>query len=197
MEYIRLNACCRVAITRLAPPDAGGPSPPPAARRSDCRRADADARRAEARPHPCHPAVGVPVFANAPYPATSASGPVTGMPTRSLRARGAVAPDDDILVPGQPETADPERFTIERATKAYLDNRAGRNIQTSTLQKYRTMVNQVRAFAETRGYVMLDQLGPTDMDAFYEAWSDGKRSKGKKLERLQGFFEILRQAQDD
>ena len=100
-----------------------------------------------------------------------------------------VAPPQAAL-PVPAETADPERFTIERATKAYLDNREGRGIQPPTFRKYRTMVNQLRAFAETRGYVMLDQLGATDMDAFYEAWSDGKRSKGKKLERLQGFFKF-------
>src|ERR1017187_3228604 len=92
-----------------------------------------------------------------------------------------VAPPQAAL-PVPAETADPERFTIERATKAYLDNREGRGIQPPTFRKYRTMVNQLRAFAETRGYVMLDQLGPTDMDAFYEAWSDGKRSKGKRSE---------------
>ena len=92
--------------------------------------------------------------------------------------------------PAQPEFADSERFTIEHATEAYLKNRAGRTIQPSTLRKYRTLVNQLRAFAETRGYVMLDQLTATDMDAFYEAWNDGVRSKGKKLERLQGFFKF-------
>jgi integrase len=93
-------------------------------------------------------------------------------------------------LPVQPGAADPERFTIEHATTAYLDNRAGRKIQPPTLRKYRTLANQLRAFAETRGYVMLDQLTSTDMDAFYQAWNDGVRSKGKKLERLQGFFKF-------
>ena len=48
MEYIRLNACCRVAITSFASPDAGGRfrRPPPLLRRRDRRRAE-DARRAE------------------------------------------------------------------------------------------------------------------------------------------------------
>jgi integrase len=95
-----------------------------------------------------------------------------------------------MLPPVQPKTAYSDRFTIERATRAYLENRAGRNIQTPTLRKYRTLVNQLRAFAENKGYVMLDQLIATDMDAFYEAWKDGARSKGKKLERLQGFFKF-------
>ncbi len=29
---------------------------------------------------------------------------------------------------------------------------------------------------------------PTDMDEFYSQWKDRKRAKGKKLERLQAFF---------
>lgn len=49
-------------------------------------------------------------------------------------------------------------------------------------------VKQLLAFAEGRGYVMLDQFTVTDMDAYYQAWKDGVRSKGKKLERLKGFF---------
>ena len=35
---------------------------------------------------------------------------------------------------------------------------------------------------------MLDQIQITDMDEFYGSWPDGPRAKGKKLERLKGFF---------
>src|ERR1700674_691547 len=48
----------------------------------------------------------------------------------------------------------PGRFTIEHATSAYLANRGGRNISESTARKYRTLVNQIRSFAEMKGYVM-------------------------------------------
>ena len=37
---------------------------------------------------------------------------------------------------------------------------------------------------------MLDQFTVSDMDAFYRTWKDGVRSKGKKLERLRGFFKF-------
>src|SRR5262249_8965405 len=85
---------------------------------------------------------------------------------------------------------DPGRFTIERATMAYLANREGRSISQATARKYRTLVNQLRIFAETGGYVMLDQFTVSDMDAFYLIWKDGVRARGKKLERLKGFFKF-------
>ena len=38
---------------------------------------------------------------------------------------------------------------------------------------------------------MLDQLtNVTDMDEFYLSWKDGVRARGKKLERLNGFFDF-------
>jgi hypothetical protein len=88
---------------------------------------------------------------------------------------------------------DPGRFTIEHATAAYLASRAdcnARNISPETARKYRTLVNQLVAFAELKGYRMLDQFSVTDMDEFYLSWKDGVRSKGRKLERLKGFFKF-------
>jgi hypothetical protein len=83
------------------------------------------------------------------------------------------------------------RYTIQFATEAYLADRQGRNIENSTLRKYCTLVKQLRTFANSKGYVMLDQLNePSDMDAFYAGWKDGVRAKGKKLERLKGLYEF-------
>ena len=52
------------------------------------------------------------------------------------------------------------------------------------------MVKQLRAFTESKGYRMLDQLIATDLDEFYLSWKDGMRSRGRKLERLKGFFKF-------
>jgi integrase len=88
----------------------------------------------------------------------------------------------------QSEGAHP-KITIQFATDAYLSNRAGREIKQSTYKKYKTFVKQLRDFADTKGYVMMEQLQQiTDMDEFYARWKDGVRAKGKKLERLNGFF---------
>jgi integrase len=81
-------------------------------------------------------------------------------------------------------------ITVKFATDAYLSNRSSREIAPATFRKYKTFTDQLLRFAEDRGYVMLDQFTITDMDAFYSAWRDGISAKGKKLERLKGFFKF-------
>ena len=51
-------------------------------------------------------------------------------------------------------------------------------------------MNQLLAFAADKGCVSIDQIQIIDMDEFYSRWKDGIRAKGKKLERLNGFFEF-------
>jgi integrase len=60
----------------------------------------------------------------------------------------------------------------------------------STYWKYRTFGKQLRAFADFRGYVLLDQFRPEDMDAFYTESTLGPRSKSKMLDRLRSFFKF-------
>jgi len=74
----------------VAPADRPSRRPPPAVRRRDHRRADGDARRGGRRVHHLR-GVGRRM---AHHPETSASGHFSGMPTRSLHARSAVARDD-------------------------------------------------------------------------------------------------------
>jgi integrase len=90
--------------------------------------------------------------------------------------------------PTPPHHAAKPSVTIQFATDAYLANRAGRGIAPATLRKYTTFVKQLRHFAADKGYVLIDQFQITDMDEFYSRWKDGIRAKGKKLERLNGFF---------
>lgn len=88
------------------------------------------------------------------------------------------------------EAPKPSVITIQFATEAYLSNREGRGIAPATLRKYRTFVNQLLAFSADKGYVTIDQIQIIDMDEFYSRWRDGVRAKGKKLERLNGFFKF-------
>jgi integrase len=81
-------------------------------------------------------------------------------------------------------------ISIVDATESFLASRRNRGIEASTLVKYGTFVNQLRAYSESRGYVELTQLTVTDMDRFYASWKDGKRSRAKKLERLKGFLKF-------
>jgi integrase len=56
------------------------------------------------------------------------------------------------------------------------------------LRKYKTFTKQLAAFADARGYVMLDQFTSADIDVFYSSWKLGPRAKGKALGTLRSFF---------
>jgi integrase len=80
------------------------------------------------------------------------------------------------------------RITIADATKVFLSNREGAKIAHATLRKYKIFTKQLTAFANSRGYVMLDQLTSSDIDVFYGGWNLGARAKGKRLGTLRAFF---------
>jgi len=82
------------------------------------------------------------------------------------------------------------RTTVTEATEAFLSKCRNRAIQPSTLIKYQTFTRQLVAYADTRGYVYLDQLTIADMDRFYASWIDGIRGRAKKLDRLKGFVKF-------
>lgn len=79
------------------------------------------------------------------------------------------------------------RVTIEDACKVFLATREA-SVAYPTYRKYRTFTKQLQAFADSRGYVILDQFRPGDMDIFYTKSKLGPRSKAKMLERLRSFF---------
>jgi integrase len=82
----------------------------------------------------------------------------------------------------------PGRITIADATKVFLSNREGAKIAQATLRKYKTFTKQLTVFADSRGYVMLDQFTSGDIDVFYGGWDLGARAKGKRLGTLRAFF---------
>ncbi len=84
----------------------------------------------------------------------------------------------------------PERITVVDATEAFLAKCQNRSIQPSTLVKYKSFTRQLVSYAESRGYVHLDQLTTTDMDRFYGSWVDGIRGRAKKLDRLKSFVKF-------
>lgn len=81
---------------------------------------------------------------------------------------------------------------IPEATEAFLSKCETRGIRRTTLAKYRTFVNQLNAYAANRGYIRIDQLSVLDMDRFYASWTDGVRSRAKKLERLKSFIQFCK-----
>lgn len=80
------------------------------------------------------------------------------------------------------------RMALADAITAFLAIREGSKIAPSTLRKYKTFTKQLRAYADDKGYVMLDQFTSADMDVFYATWKLGPRAKGKALGTLRGFF---------
>jgi hypothetical protein len=85
-------------------------------------------------------------------------------------------------------TPAPARVTIADAAKVFLSHREGAKIAPATLRKYRTFTKQLTTFADARGYVMVDQFTPADIDVFYGGWNLGARAKGKRLGTLRSFF---------
>jgi integrase/recombinase XerD len=80
------------------------------------------------------------------------------------------------------------RITIEDACRVFRTSRESAGLAPATLRKYRTFTRQIIAYADSRGYVMLDQITPADIDLFWANWKLGPRAKGKRLTTLRAFF---------
>ncbi len=87
----------------------------------------------------------------------------------------------------------PVRVRISEAIAVFLSLREDEKIAGATLRKYRTFTKQLQAFADDRGYVMLDQLASGDVDAFYCGMKLGLRAKAKRLGTIRSFFPFLRE----
>jgi integrase/recombinase XerC len=103
----------------------------------------------------------------------------------------AAAPSPRWLAELEPEPPTPvlkPRTTIVEAGQAFLTNRETKQVAPATLRKYVTFIKQLRAFADTRGYLMIDQFTTSDIDLFYARLKMGARAKGKRLGTLRAFF---------
>lgn len=116
-------------------------------------------------------------------------------PPVSVVGAASPAPAPATTPPGAATVVSPithARVPIPEAGKVYVVTRAGRGIKPSTLKKYRTFVKQLTAFADTKGYVFVDQFTMTDVDIFFATWRLGARTKGKRLPTLRGFFRFCK-----
>jgi integrase len=80
------------------------------------------------------------------------------------------------------------RITVEDACTLFVTHRESAGVGAATLRKYRTFIKQIRAYGNSRGYVMIDQFTPTDIDLFWANWKLGPRAKAKRLDTLRAFF---------
>jgi hypothetical protein len=93
-----------------------------------------------------------------------------------------------IATPSPEPVTPPARVTIADACAAFMTNRESAQIAPATLRKYRTFTKQLMAYADSRGYVMIDQWLAGDVDLFYASLKLGPRTKGKRLGILRAFF---------
>lgn len=110
---------------------------------------------------------------------------------KTIRAQWEAAGSWDGKKPEPPpastlEAAKPGRITIEDALKVFMASRHGMKIQPSTLRKYRTFTRQITTFAESKGYIMLDQITPGDIDLFYARWELGARTQARSCRCSKG-----------
>jgi integrase len=103
--------------------------------------------------------------------------------------------DGPVLAPAFPApvpevpAADPSRVTIARAVQVFTEEFQG-HAATSTQKKYRLLLGKLKAFAESKGYVTLDQWAPIDVREFRSSWSVSPQTAAKNMSTVKAFFEF-------
>jgi site-specific recombinase XerD len=59
----------------------------------------------------------------------------------------------------------------------------------NTQKKYRLLLGKLKAFSDSRGYVMLDQWTPIDVRELRSSWSVGPQTAAKNMSTVRSFFE--------
>jgi hypothetical protein len=68
------------------------------------------------------------------------------------------------------------------AIRVYLANREA-TVAHPTYRKYKTFPKHLQAFADSRGYICIDQFRPDDIDIYFTGSSLGPVTKAKKRPR--------------
>lgn len=97
---------------------------------------------------------------------------------------GEVKPKPEPL----PEKPAPHRKPIAQATAAF-QSEFGEHAAFATQKKYRLMLNKLKEFSEQRGYVMIDQWGPSDVREFRSSWNVSPQTAPRRMSMVRAFFE--------
>ena len=84
---------------------------------------------------------------------------------------------------------DTSRTTIERAIKAFTAEHQ-EHAASATQKKYRLLLAKLKAFADSRGYIMLDQWTPIDVREFRSSWPVSPQTSAKYMSVVKAFFEF-------
>src|SRR5580658_2420846 len=87
-----------------------------------------------------------------------------------------------------PEKPAPHRKPIAQAT-ATFQSEFGEHAALATQKKYRLMLNKLKEFSEQRGYVMIDQWGPSDVREFRSSWNVSPQTAPRRMSMVRAFFE--------
>lgn len=91
--------------------------------------------------------------------------------------------------PPDPEAPELARVTIDRAVKAFAAE-FEEHAATNTQKKYRILLAKLRTFAESKGYVMLDQWTPMDIREMRASWEVAPQTAAKNMSTVKAFFEF-------
>jgi hypothetical protein len=91
--------------------------------------------------------------------------------------------------PPDTEVPKPARVTIDRAVKAFKAE-FEEHAATSTQKKYRILLAKPRTFAESKGYIMLDQWTPMDIREMRASWDVAPQTAAKNMSTVKAFFEF-------
>jgi integrase/recombinase XerD len=79
-------------------------------------------------------------------------------------------------------------ITIEDTLEAFIKDCEARNLNPSTLRKYRRLAATLSEFSRLHGFAELAQLGKQELRRYREGRNLGPRTASKELERLRAFF---------
>jgi integrase len=89
-------------------------------------------------------------------------------------------------VPAEPEQ---QAISLENACAAFISDAKSRELQESTLRKYRQLTKQMQAFSAAEGLRYLKEWEDLELvRRFRQTWQDKGNTVVKKMERLRAFF---------
>lgn len=80
------------------------------------------------------------------------------------------------------------RITIDRAIQGFIAEYQGH--AANTRKTYRLQMAKLKAFSDSRGYIMLDQWGPVDVREFRASWPVSPRTAAENMSTIKLFFEF-------
>lgn len=87
--------------------------------------------------------------------------------------------------------ADPQAdsITVKRAIQAFTSE-FSEYATPNTQKKYKLLLGKLSAFSKCKGYILLDQWGPTDVREFRSSWSVSPQTAAKNMSTVKAFFEF-------